>query len=164
MSLISRQLGSRRQFSILCSFLLESSLLYKLSLFKTFLYTGCRRRACHVWVGYLVRYRCYLCISCLRVTMLTSRLARGAVASESGRRVYQLPGFVCKQMHVPGQSKPIPTMAGFPPPAWRIQSIRRRSDKKSKSIGATHQRGRRHLSKLYFLHVFLDIPSIYLLI
>jgi len=76
--------------------------------------------------------------------MLASRLARRSIASivsEAGRRVYlQSRGFVCKQMHVPGKPKLIPTTMGFPPSAaWRTQAIRRRSDKKSKSAGATRQ-------------------------
>ena len=96
-----------------------------------------------------------------------SRSARGIVltltVSEPGRRVYQSRGFVCKQMHVPSrQTKLIPTMRRFPPPAWRYQSVRRASDKKPNSVGARDKRGRLHLKVLllisfqfYLLFLFL---------
>jgi len=76
--------------------------------------------------------------------MLTSRLAGGIVLTinEAVERVYlQSRGFVCKRTHVLGKQ----TM-GFPSfAAWRIQAIRR-CDKKSKSVGATHQCGINELS------------------
>jgi len=79
-----------------------------------------------------------------RAGRLASSVARAV--SEAGRRAYQSRGFVCKQMHLLSQPKPIPVLAGFTSPVWLTHSIRRKTGRELGYLDQTCQRGEQHLS------------------